>query len=286
MESARGAHPWARQGGRGVRAAPGGQRSDSFAVGRKHLAEHCRGVVGQIKDYRARFDTALPAGVGAVIDARMVELEKLVADTSSRGLQKEAVWSVVVLLTALEGELSQLLSGVQEAIRARSERAFTHLKRLLAVDGDVAAKWRRAYEEEREEACERLGAVHLLWHGIWSFKAYTLEARTDLVLAEPLRDVARIERSAEGLVLTEWKKAKPDKAATKKFQDGRDQAERYASGPLAANELRGYRYVIVVSEKDVAVPEDYDDGNGVIYRHVNIAVDPDSPSKSRKGAGT
>ena len=156
------------------------------------------------------------------------------------------------------------------------------MKRLIAVDSDAGDKWRRAYKERREEVCEELGALHLLWHGIWSFKVHATGARTDLVLAEALTDIARIERSAEGLVLTEWKKAKPDSVAAKKFEEAREQAERYAEGPLVANELRSYRYAVVVSEKDVAVPDDYDDGKGVIYRHVNIAVDPDLPSRPRR----
>ena len=80
----------------------------------------------------------------------------------------------------------------------------------------------------------------------------------------------------------EWKQAKPDSVAAKKFEEAREQAERYAEGPLVANELRSYRDAVVVSEKDVAVPDDYDDGKGVIYRHVNIAVDPDLPSRPRR----
>ena len=56
-------------------------------------------------------------------------------------------------------------------LRARSERAFLHLRRLLAVDRDVRAKWKAAYEgKQGEVACEALGAVHLLSHGIYAFK--------------------------------------------------------------------------------------------------------------------
>ena len=94
------------------------RNSDSFAVARRHLADHCSGVVEQVKNFRARFDKALPDGVGGVIDARMTRLTELVADTSSGDeLQKQKVWSVIVLLTALEGEVSHLLSGVEQVIR-------------------------------------------------------------------------------------------------------------------------------------------------------------------------
>lgn len=46
----------------------------------------------------------------------------------------------------------------------RSKRAFLHLQRLLAVDADIRAKWKGAFEAEHkgELSCEKLGAVHLL----------------------------------------------------------------------------------------------------------------------------
>ena len=59
------------------------------------------------------------------------------------------------------------------------------------------------------------------------------------------------------------------------------QAENYAHGPLAGNELRGYRYAIVVTEKQVEPPAD-ELRDGVTYRHINIAVDPDTPSQAAR----
>lgn len=64
------------------------------------------------------------------------------------------------------------------------------------------------------------------------------------------------------------------------------QAERYAQGALAGIELMGYRYLVLVSKKRVAVPGDRQAGSGS-YRHVNIAVDPDTPSReSARAAAT
>jgi hypothetical protein len=256
--------------------------SDSFAVGRKHLASHCAAIVSELKGFRSRFDRALPPATKTAFDSALVEVEKFTSPGSGGELDKERVSAAVVLLAAFEAELTHRLSDAQEAVYARSERAFTHLKRLIAVDDRVRGEWNKAFDDAREEACEELGALHLLWHGIWSFKVHAAGARTDLVLTEPLKAIAQIERSADGLVLTEWKKAKPDSASKVKFAEARGQADRYAGGALAANELRNYRYAVVVTKKDVVVPEDHDDGKGVIYRHINIPIDPDLPSKPRR----
>jgi hypothetical protein len=115
----------------------------------------------------------------------------------------------LVALAAFEAEITFLLAGRQEQIRARSERALLHLQRILAVDPDVSAKWMEAFNTN-EMACERLGSVHLLSHGIYAFKVDAAGARTDLVFNEPPPD-ALLTQAVEGMVLTEWKIAKDAK---------------------------------------------------------------------------
>ena len=62
------------------------------------------------------------------------------------------------------------------------------------------------------------------------------------------------------------------------FQRAKEQAALYASGSLAGFELAGCRYLVVVSEDRVNVPEDVET-DGVLHRHINIAVDPSTPSR-------
>jgi hypothetical protein len=182
--------------------------------------------------------------------------------------------------TAFEAEMSFLLADAQEIIRARSERAFLHLQRLLAVDADARSKWKAAFEAERgEEACEKLGAVHLLWHAIFAFKVDATGARSDLVFSEPVDVSTAVQRGIEGFVLTEWKVA-DNRNATRRFEEARRQAELYQKGPLVGTELATYRYAVVVSLTDLPnrlVPDDVEIG-GVIYRHINIAIEPRTPS--------
>lgn len=151
------------------------------------------------------------------------------------------------------------------------------LQRILAVDEDIKAKWSKAFAKG-EVACEKLGSIHLLSQGIFAFKVDASGARTDLVFNEP-PDGPLLSRAVEGLVLTEWKKAASADAAPK-FAEAETQAELYREGPLAGLELARFRYLVVVSEKQLpTVPADTTNAKGVIYRHINIAIDPEVPSK-------
>ena len=121
----------------------------------------------------------------------------------------------------------------------------------------MTAKWKMALDKN-EIACERLGSIHLLSHGIFAFKVDALGARTDLVFNEP-PDSSLLTRGIEGLVLTEWKVAHNATEAAEKFREARIQADLYNQGALAGIELTHYRYLIVVSLKELpsnSVPPD------------------------------
>jgi hypothetical protein len=85
--------------------------------------------------------------------------------------------------------------------------------------------------------------------------------------------------------LTEWKIAKDAKAAIAAVGEARVQADLYSQGPLAGLELRSHRYIIVVTPKELPSgtlgPDDHT-AVGVIYRHVNIVIEPKVPSKAAK----
>ncbi len=180
---------------------------------------------------------------------------------------------------ALESELSFHFHDFDAFVRPVVERAFLHLKRSLVVDKDLQRRWADACGKD-EPACEQLGAVHLLLHGIYAFKANAEGGRTDLILGNTVRATEELRRSVIGLVLTEWKRASSAKKAKEKFEQAREQASRYDEGIMAGFELQRYRYLVVVSEKDCSIPNDIYQGN-VIYRHINIPISPDTPSKAK-----
>jgi hypothetical protein len=249
--------------------------SDSYGRA-KRLREQGERVLVALRAFRDSFHQVLPPPAVTAIDDFVARTSTLINDTTGTAdLLQERVWAALVLLAAFETEISFLLSDVQESIRARSERAFSHLQRSIVVDEDVRAKWQKAFDDS-EVACEKLGAVHLLLHGIWAFKVDAAEARTDLVFQEPAGDFIAAQRYADGFVLRGWKKAAEDSQSHQRFEEARSQARRYAQGPLAATELTGYRYAVVISRLQVEIPEDLREG-GIMYRHVNVAVAPRVP---------
>jgi hypothetical protein len=87
------------------------------------------------------------------------------------------------------------------------------------------------------------------------------------------------------MVLTEWKIANDAKDAIDAVRDARRQADLYGQGALAGLELRSHRYIIVVTTNELPLgtlgPDDRAAG-GVIYRHINIVIEPKVPSKASK----
>ena len=240
----------------------------------KSLQDHCADILSAIKNFNSAFESSIPKAARGAISRFLADGGQQIENNNSG--KASLVHTIVVKLSAFEAETTFYLGDTQERIRSTCELAFLHLQRLIIVDEDLRKKWQAAFRKH-ETHCEKLGAVHLLWHGIWAFKFDGFSGRTDLIFPEPLR--FEDQPAALGFVLTEWKKAgsNPDKAYT----DARKQATRYSKDVLAGVELVSHRYAVVVSEKYAAPPSDIDE-DGVIYRHINIAVDPDSPSVAAK----
>jgi hypothetical protein len=194
-----------------------------------------------------------------------------------------ALMEKIVAISSFESEFSYFISGHGEAAKRITERAFLHLSRSLVVDEQLRNRWATALESH-ETAVEKLGGVHLLHHGIWGFKIDASGERTDLVLSEPISDYGQIERSTDGLVLTEWKAFRGEGDPARLWEDAYIQAKRYAEGCLAATELLDTRYLVLVTMMHVEEPENRVHG-GVTYRHINIALAPDPPSRQRRGRG-
>jgi len=247
------------------------------------LGKTAASILSDLASFRAMLGPSV-LEVSTRIEAAESRTRPLLAEgvATTQDMRQICIRTALVVLAALEAEVSYLLADHQAGIQSLAERAFEHLQRLIVVDEFVAARWRRAWEAGEVE-CEKLGAVHLLSHGIWAFKVDAKGGRTDLVYQEPLRDLRQATRSAEGLVLTEWKKLANGGNAERLFVAARTQAKAYAAGVLAGTELTRVRYAVLVSVNDVAVPDDLIEGD-LTYRHINITVSPRTPSR-RKGSG-
>jgi len=164
--------------------------------------------------------------------------------------------------------------------RSLVARAFAHLQRSIVADSVVQDRWKKAFDEG-ETACEKLGAVQFLLHGVWAFKASATGERTDLVFGEPLVVENEVRTAADTLVLTEWKVVKDQRELTLKANQALEQARRYSGGILAGFELSSRRYLVIVSSDLLPMPALKQEG-GVIYEYVNLAVSPSVPSKASK----
>jgi hypothetical protein len=260
----------------------GYQQEDSYGAGR-YLREQCGLVVAALRDFSQTFANTLPPDAVASIDRFFqTTLAQAAEDPKT---QQRGARGALVALAAVEAEVSFILSGRQEQIRTRSELAFMLLRRMIAVDDDVRTKWKAAYGAG-EVVCERIGSVHLLSQGIYAFKVDGAGAKTDLVFPEPPKGLV-LSRAVLGMVLTEWKIATVANAASQ-FRAAQAQAELYRVGVLAGMELTDYRYLVAVSEEELLPMEDARVG-ATIYRHINIVVDPATPSRAaartvRKGS--
>jgi hypothetical protein len=190
--------------------------------------------------------------------------------------------AVIAAFASFRAEFEYLISDIEVVAKTLVVRALTHLNSSIAADGIVRQRWQVAFEAG-EPACELLGACHFLYHGIWSFKASTKGARTDLVLGD---DTAWEEanRASQGLVLTEWKKVRNNNELDRKANEAYEQAKIYCGVPLAGFEVASTRYLILVSETRMKMPPAKIVA-GVTYEYRNVAVRPETPSiEARNGA--
>lgn len=242
----------------------------------KELQRQCADILVSIESFQQDYESLLPVTATLAIDAFKDDAGRQIKENSVADAL--LVRTIIVKLIAFEAELTYLLSNHTEQLRSASELAFLHLQRQIVADEDYRSKWQKAHSHH-ETACEKLGSVHLLWHGIWAFKvSATAGGQTDLVYQEPLRiDAAPLSL---GFVLTEWKRVTAGNADSA-YREAKAQAEIYRGGILGGLELTSHRYLVVVTKEQINVPEDIRESN-IVYRHINIAVDPQLPSAASK----
>jgi hypothetical protein len=257
-----------------------GNSNDSFARS-KRLLFHANCIVSDclqfFGDHKENFMPKMQdaflrhASAGGIFESfRLME-------GSTQDIIREQAAAAIVLLSAFEAEVTHLIGDSDSKICRITERAFAHLQRQITVDDNVRDAWSRAYENS-EEACEKLGAVHLLSHGIWAYKVVGAGERTDLVYQERSQDLSRIAEFSDGLVLTEWKKVSKNKDINNLFSRAVEQAHRYSVGVLYGSDLFSVRYIVLVSRShlDVRFAERRE---AILYKCLNIAIDPRPPSK-------
>jgi hypothetical protein len=256
----------------------GMSNSDAYGTRRRHLLPAARSIYSAVHAFRERHDLGLSISARAAID-RFLQLGQGVL-TDENLDNSEALLAAAVALSGFRAELQFQFSDRTALLLRTTERAFQHLQRSIVADHTIRDRWKEAFSDG-EPSCEALGSVSLLQHGIWAFKVSAEGGRTDLVFRQPLIDLEAVAGAADGLVLTEWKVVRKPAQLAVKLEEARKQTTLYSAGVLGGLELSSHRYLIVVSDRQVALPAD-DLRDGVQYRHRGIAVDPDSPSVSAR----
>ena len=90
-----------------------------------------------------------------------------------------------------------------------------------------------------------------------------------------------VEKSSTALVLTVWKVVKNRNELHAKIDEAYKQTKIYKSGVLGGIELTKYRYLVMVSEKNMDMPSDIIE-DMIVYRLINVTVNPDKPSVEAK----
>ena len=256
---------------------------DRLEIANRTLLPTMKECLQEILKFRDTYSGQLSGPVNECI-TRFDTIAKSALGTNAPGGRHQI--QCIVAFVALRSELNYHLSDRESQMIKLVERAFLHLRRRIIADPDFAKQWKTSYQNGGEAACEKLGAVHLLQHGIWSFKAHSEHERTDLILGAPL-DMQEADRSADALILTEWKKFDDQKYKPKERESQMQkiaesavkQAGIYTKSSLAGYEIRSTRYIPIVTEDRVAVSDI--DEDGIKYRVINIPVDPESPSKAK-----
>lgn len=241
-----------------------------------HLSEQAIEIASDLEAFRNRAVGIAPQKAVEAISTFLDKHRMRMNDPSLHGVERLKV--SLVPLAWLRAEIDYYLSDFESVAKRLSERAFVHLQQLIVADDVVRSRWQAAFKAG-ETACEKLGGAHLLLHGIWAFKVNGPGARTDLVFGEPLGSGIATERVAEALVLTEWKVVRRPTDSIALAERARSQAQAYAVGIMAGIELSSYRYIVLVSQKKLLSIDDVC-LEGATYRHINVAVHPDTPSRA------
>ncbi len=252
------------------------QENDNFGV-TPVLLRNAQDIVAGLRDLLSTNGALLPAAAADSLQRLLTEYDDRFGRTAGAS-GFPAVAGVLPLLISFRAEFEYLLSDTELIARSLVVRALVHLQRSLVADSELAEKWQAAFTKG-ETACERLGACHLLSHGIWAFKTSAEGERTDLILGTPLEVGDDLLRAVEALVLTEWKMVRNAAETTQKAEAAYQQAKRYAAGILAGFELASRRYLILVSDDHLDLPDSIRDSE-ITYEYRNIAVSPRTPSKT------
>jgi hypothetical protein len=255
------------------------------------LSENTISLFQEIYNFRENFENVIPKAAFESLDNFLTREKKRQQGIFNAPSDNFSNLKIRFgLLASLESEVSYFLNDTQSNILKAVEVAFAHLQRRIVADKFYKKRWNISEDKNikntsdlEEVTFEKLGADHLLFHRIWAFKANSAGERTDLILGQTIDEKDPLYASADGLVLTEWKVVRNKKYEVI-IETAKKQAAIYKFGSLYPLELSNYCFLVIISEKNLQIP--YEElnftENGVKFRVINIAYDPDEPNDAAK----
>jgi len=248
-------------------------RESDEAFSTNVLIESCKQTAAAIRllsSYRSSMSVAAAEAL-----QRFEEWWRQTDELGKTGFQ--GVMAYAAVLAAFRSELDHLFANREALLRSRVARAFLHLQRSLVADEDIRNKWQAAFDKG-ELACEKLGALHLLAHGVLAFKANSTGERTDLILGDRLVPEDDTLTATHGLVLTEWKLVRRGEKPEAMRNFAKEQAQRYSEGCVAGFELRSERYLVLVGcDEFSSIPSERI--GDIVYRTIPIYLNRQTPSR-------
>lgn len=236
---------------------------DHYGIGGSSIIPAAKDLSLEIIELKRSF-TKLPPKVVGLIS----KLEKNFSGHKFTGIP--GVGGAMVILGVFNSEMNYYLKDQEILVKENVRRSFHHLQRSLMADPELQRKWMVGFQES-DHYVQKLGGLHLLMHGIWGFKVEENSERGDLISAGPIK-LEEVESSGSSLVMTEWARVNPENAAEKARQ-AYAKAASYVGRDLPGTELRTERYLVLVSERPLAMPRNATDGE-VEYVYVNVALNP------------
>ena len=143
--------------------------ADDQSVRKKILLRDAQQIFSSLNDYLQSYRSAFPERALASLERFLNQKEIKEFNFNPSGAQiRGRVQFALTSLAAFRSEFSYVISDTQAVALRITERAFVHLQRSIMVNDDIRKNWIAAFDIG-ETKCEKLGALHLLSHGIWAF---------------------------------------------------------------------------------------------------------------------
>jgi len=260
----------------------GGALGEYYGASNETLVPALKDLWDELKAFGARFEGGMPPKAVAILKRHLLANTKLFQRDGNGPIGLQGAIFMLGILMAARAHVDYALADTEFVARRLVDRAVPHLQRSFVADRYVNAKWRRTFREG-ETACERLGAAHLLSHGLWAFKADAKGGRTDLIIGGPVQ-IEQATRSAEAMVLTEWKLVRDGDDPAAKLKEAITQAQIYCEEVLAGFEIESRRYAVLVADQTLAGLPEATEREGKTYQTVPLALSPANPSTRSRAA--